>query len=120
MWHAWTDVSGAFNCQDGGAPTMRSHQSVGHESHAQALVNAMRHLIARGIVDDRRRQDVATSQSGYAPRVQLGVFEYELRSRREATALRAKLRTSSTRPGSSTHLLARRKIVRAVVVLGNR
>ena len=52
----------------------------------------MLYLITYDIADDRRRDDVATVLSGYGPRVQLSVFECELRSRREATALRAKLR----------------------------
>jgi hypothetical protein len=42
------------------------------------------------ITDDRRREDVITLLSGYGLRVQLSVFECELRSRREAAALRAK------------------------------
>ncbi len=53
----------------------------------------MLYLIAYDIAGDRRREDVATVLSGYGPRVQLSVFECGLRSRREATALRAKLRT---------------------------
>ncbi len=44
------------------------------------------------ITYDRRRDDVATLLSGYGPRVQLSVFECELRTRREATALRAAVR----------------------------
>ena len=44
------------------------------------------------IADDRRREDVATLLSGYGPRVQLSVFECDLRTRREAAALRSKLR----------------------------
>jgi CRISPR-associated protein Cas2 len=52
----------------------------------------MLYLITYDISEDGRRVDVATLLSGYGPRVQLSVFECELRSRREATALRAKLR----------------------------
>jgi CRISPR-associated protein Cas2 len=52
----------------------------------------MLYLITYDISEDGRREDVATLLSGYGPRVQLSVFECELRSRREATALRAKLR----------------------------
>jgi len=52
----------------------------------------MRYLITYDIADDQRREDVATLLSGYGPRVQLGVFECEVPSRREAVALRAKLR----------------------------
>jgi CRISPR-associated protein Cas2 len=50
------------------------------------------YLIAYDIADDRRRDDVATLLSGYGPRVQLGVFECEVRTGREIAALRAKLR----------------------------
>jgi CRISPR-associated protein Cas2 len=49
-------------------------------------------LITYDIADDRRREDVATLLSGYGPRVQLSVFECDLRSRREAIDLRLKLR----------------------------
>jgi CRISPR-associated protein Cas2 len=52
----------------------------------------MLYLITYDIADDRRREDVATLLSGYGPRVQLSVFECELRSRREAAELRGKLR----------------------------
>jgi len=52
----------------------------------------MRYVVAYDIADDHRREDVATLLSGYGPRVQLSVFECDLRSCREAGALRAKLR----------------------------
>lgn len=52
----------------------------------------MLYLITYDIADDRRRDDIATLLSGYGPRVQLSVFECEVRTRREATALRAALR----------------------------
>jgi CRISPR-associated protein Cas2 len=52
----------------------------------------MRYVITYDIADDHRREDVATLLSGYGPRVQLSVFECDLRSRREAASLRAKLR----------------------------
>lgn len=52
----------------------------------------MLYLITYDIADDRRREDVATLLSGYGPRVQLSVFECDLRSRREAASLRGKLR----------------------------
>ncbi|HET9079046.1 MAG TPA: CRISPR-associated endonuclease Cas2 [Trebonia sp.] len=52
----------------------------------------MRYVVAYDIADDRRREDVATLLSGYGPRVQLSVFECDLRTRREAAALRAKVR----------------------------
>ncbi len=52
----------------------------------------MLYLITYDIADDRRREDVATLLSGYGPRVQLSVFECELRTRHEAAGLRAALR----------------------------
>ena len=53
----------------------------------------MRYVICYDIADDRRREDVATLLSGYGPRVQLSVFDCDLRSRREAAALQAKIRS---------------------------
>jgi len=55
-------------------------------------VEVMRYVIAYDIADDGRREDVATLLSGYGPRVQLSVFECDVRGRREAADLRAKLR----------------------------
>jgi CRISPR-associated protein Cas2 len=52
----------------------------------------VRYVICYDIADDGRREDVATLLSGFGPRVQLSVFECELRSRKEAAALQAKLR----------------------------
>ena len=52
----------------------------------------VRYLVAYDIADDGRREDVATLLSGYGPRVQLSVFECDLTSRRDAAALRARLR----------------------------
>ena len=52
----------------------------------------IRYVVTYDIADDRRREDVATLLSGYGPRVQLSVFECDLRTRREAAALRSKLR----------------------------
>ncbi len=52
----------------------------------------MLYLITYDIADDRRREDIATLLSGYGPRVQLSVFECEIRTRREASALRSALR----------------------------
>jgi len=52
----------------------------------------VRYVVAYDIADDGRREDVATLLSGYGPRVQLSVFECDLRTRREAGALQAKLR----------------------------
>lgn len=55
-------------------------------------MEVMRYVIAYDIADDGRREDVATLLSGYGPRVQLSVFECDVRGRREAADLRAKLR----------------------------
>ena len=52
----------------------------------------MRYGATYDIADDRRREDVATLLSGYGPRVQLSVFECDLRTRREAATLTAKIR----------------------------
>ncbi len=52
----------------------------------------IRYVVTYDIADDRRREDVATLLSGYGPRVRLSVFECDLRTRREAAALRSKLR----------------------------
>lgn len=52
-----------------------------------------RYVIAYDIADDGRRDDVATLLSGYGPRVQLSVFECDVRSRQEFADLQAKLRT---------------------------
>jgi CRISPR-associated protein Cas2 len=49
-------------------------------------------IVAYDIVDDRRREDVATLLSGYGPRVQLSVFECEVRSQSDLRRLRAELR----------------------------
>jgi CRISPR-associated endonuclease Cas2 len=52
----------------------------------------IRYAVTYDIADDACREDVAALLSGYGPRVQLSVFECDLRSRREAAALRSKLR----------------------------
>jgi CRISPR-associated protein Cas2 len=52
----------------------------------------MRYVITYDIADDRRREDVATVLSGCGPRVQLSVFECDVRSRTERGALQARLR----------------------------
>jgi CRISPR-associated protein Cas2 len=52
----------------------------------------VRYVITYDIADDGRRDDVATLLSGYGPRVQLSVFECDVRSRAEAAALLGKLR----------------------------
>jgi CRISPR-associated protein Cas2 len=49
-------------------------------------------VVAYDIADDQRREAVATLLSGYGPRVQLSVFECDVRSRREAGTLRSRLR----------------------------
>ena len=49
-------------------------------------------VIAYDITDDGRREDVAMLLSGYGPRVQLSVFECEVRSTEELQKLRAELR----------------------------
>ena len=56
------------------------------------MADGMRYVVTYDIADDRRREDVATLLSGYGPRVQLSVFECDVRTRREAATLRAKLR----------------------------
>jgi CRISPR-associated protein Cas2 len=53
----------------------------------------MRYVVCYDMADDSRREDVATLVSGYGPRVQLSVFECELRSREEVTGLLGKLRS---------------------------
>ena len=81
----------------------------------------MLYLIAYDIADDRRREDVATLLSGYGPRVQLSVFECELRSRREASALRAKLRTLIDAVEDQVRIYPLdERTARGVVVLGAR
>lgn len=49
-------------------------------------------VVTYDIVDDRRREDVAMLLSGYGPRVQLSVFECEVRSTDELRVLRASIR----------------------------
>ncbi|WP_131745452.1 CRISPR-associated endonuclease Cas2 [Frankia sp. Cppng1_Ct_nod] len=49
-------------------------------------------LICYDIVSDHRREDVAMLLSGYGPRVQLSVFECEVRSTDELRKLKAELR----------------------------
>lgn len=53
----------------------------------------MRYVICYDIADDERRDDIATVLSGYGPRVQLSVFECELRSREEFLGLLGKVRS---------------------------
>ena len=49
-------------------------------------------LVCYDIANDRRREDVAALLSGFGPRVQLSVFECEVRSAEELRQLRADLR----------------------------
>lgn len=49
-------------------------------------------VIAYDIADDRRREDVAMLLSGHGPRVQLSVFECEVRGVDALRRLRAELR----------------------------
>lgn len=49
-------------------------------------------VVAYDIVEDGRRADVAMLLSGYGPRVQLSVFECEVRSTEEMRRLRHELR----------------------------
>jgi CRISPR-associated protein Cas2 len=49
-------------------------------------------VIAYDIADDGRREDVSMLLSGYGPRVQLSVFECEVRSDTELGRLRADIR----------------------------
>jgi len=49
-------------------------------------------VVAYDITDDGRREDVAMLLSGYGPRVQLSVFECEVRSADELRVLRSELR----------------------------
>jgi CRISPR-associated protein Cas2 len=84
-------------------------------------VITVRYVIAYDIADDRRRDDVATLLSGYGPRVQLSVFECELRSAREAARLRVKLRELIEPAEDQIRLYPLdEKTVRGLVVLGAR
>ena len=49
-------------------------------------------VVAYDIADDGRRENVAMLLSGYGPRVQLSVFECQVRSTDELRKLRAELR----------------------------
>lgn len=49
-------------------------------------------VVAYDITDDGRREDVAMLLSSYGPRVQLSVFECEVKDQRGLRDLRAKLR----------------------------
>jgi CRISPR-associated protein Cas2 len=81
----------------------------------------MRYLITYDIADDRRREDVATLLSGYGPRVQLSVFECDLRSSREAVGLRAKLHRMIDPIEDQIRLYPLdERAIRGIVVLGAR
>jgi CRISPR-associated protein Cas2 len=56
------------------------------------VAGTMRYVVTYDIADDRRREDVATVLSGFGPRVQLSVFECDVRTRREAAELQSTLR----------------------------
>ncbi len=49
-------------------------------------------VVCYDITDDQRREDVAALLSGYGPRVQLSVFECEIRDQVEMRELRGELR----------------------------
>ncbi len=49
-------------------------------------------IVCYDVTDDGRREDLAALLSGYGPRVQLSVFECELRSQDELRTLRAEIR----------------------------
>jgi CRISPR-associated protein Cas2 len=49
-------------------------------------------VVCYDIADDRRRENLASLLSGYGPRVQLSVFECEVRTKEELLQLRAELR----------------------------
>ncbi len=81
----------------------------------------MLYLVTYDIADDRRREDVATVLSGYGPRVQLSVFECDVRTRREAVALRAMLRRLIDPVEDQVRLYPLdEQAVRGVAVLGAR
>jgi CRISPR-associated protein Cas2 len=49
-------------------------------------------VVCYDIADDRRREDLAGLLSGYGPRVQLSVFECEVRTPKELHRLRTEIR----------------------------
>lgn len=80
-----------------------------------------RYVIAYDIADDGRREDVATLLSGYGPRVQLSVFECDVRGRQEAGDLQAKLRTLIDPVEDQVRLYPLdERAARAVIVVGAR
>jgi CRISPR-associated protein Cas2 len=81
----------------------------------------MRYVITYDIADDQRREDVATLLSGYGPRVQVSVFGCDLRSRRDAGSLRAKLRELTGPAGDQVRLYPLdERTARQVAVIGAR
>lgn len=79
----------------------------------------MRYVIIYDIADDGRREDVATVLSGYGPRVQLSVFECDLRTRRGRIDLHARLRIDPVEDQVRIYPLDERA-ARRVAVLGAR
>jgi len=81
----------------------------------------MLYLIAYGIAGDRSREHMATLLSGYGPRVPRRMWGCELRSRREAIALGAKLRALIDAIADQVRIyLLDERTARGVVVLGAR
>lgn len=56
-------------------------------------MSAVHYVVAYDIADDDRREEVSLFLSGYGPRVQLSVFEVELRNAEAAEAFRVRLRS---------------------------
>lgn len=54
-------------------------------------------VVAYDVADDLRRERLATLLSGYGPRVQLSVFECEVRTRKEVSQLRGRIRETIDR-----------------------
>lgn len=81
----------------------------------------MRYVITYDIADDRRREDVAMLLSGFGPRVQLSVFECDLRNRHEVASLQARLRELVDSVEDQVRLYPLdTRAVRAVAVIGAR
>jgi CRISPR-associated protein Cas2 len=57
------------------------------------MSDRVHYVVAYGISDDERRDDVSLFLSGYGPRVQLSVFEVELASAEVAVGFRDRLRS---------------------------
>lgn len=77
--------------------------------------------MAYDIADDRRREDVATLLSGFGPRVQLSVFECDVRGRKEAASLQSKLRELIDPVEDQVRLYPlNERVARVVTVIGAR